>query len=158
MICIHDFAERHAHEYLFGCIKLCRRVACHEGKAVGMLVVGNIYEENDQEHNMPVFETQIKKNVCSVNTKESRQPILQVAGTLFYILLIASNVYTHLKSHRSCRAHEPSVNAAAYSKEQHACGAEGKGSAGGTVAAESGQRSFGLVYIHALHNLQIVVE
>ena len=60
--------------------------------------------------------------------------------------------------HRRCSRNEPSVDAAAYAEEEYACGAEGEGCACSTVALERSERSIGLVDVHALYNLQIVVE
>ena len=62
-----------------------------------------------------------------------------------------------MSSHCSS-CHEPTVNAAAYAEEEYTGGAEGEGCACGAVALECGQRSVGLVDVHALHYLQIVVE
>ena len=58
----------------------------------------------------------------------------------------------------SCSRYEPSVDAAAYAEEKYACGAEGEGCACSAVALERSERSIGLVDVHALYNLQIVVE
>ena len=60
--------------------------------------------------------------------------------------------------HRRCSRYEPSVDAAAYAEEEYACGAEGEGYACSAVALERSERSIGLVDVHALYNLQVVVE
>ena len=60
--------------------------------------------------------------------------------------------------HRRCSRYQPSVNAAAYTEEEHAYCAESESCACGAVALECGERSICLVDVHALHNLQVVVE
>ena len=60
--------------------------------------------------------------------------------------------------HRRCRRNEPSVDAAAYAEEEYACCAEGKSCACSAIALECSDWSICLVDIHALYNLQVVVE
>ena len=60
--------------------------------------------------------------------------------------------------HRRCSSYQPSVNAAAYTEEKYAGCAESEGCACGAVALESRKRSVCLVDVHALYDLQIVVE
>lgn len=50
------------------------------------------------------------------------------------------------------------VDAAHHAAEEDACCAEGEDETGVAVALEGRQRSLCLVDVHALHNLQIVVE
>lgn len=77
--------------------------------------------------------------------REAHNSKFKTQNSTFYIL-------------HSCSRYEPSVDAAAYAEEEYACGAEGECCACSAVALERSERSIGLVDVHALYNLQIVVE
>ena len=98
----------------------------------------------------------------AINNKKNSANLWYIRGlpSLFIYCLLrrpetSATIYT---LHRCCRCHEPAVDAAAHTEEEHSDGAEGEGCAGGAVALERGKRSVGLVDVHALHNLQVVVE
>ena len=66
--------------------------------------------------------------------------------------------YRYSMNLHSCGLCQPVVDATAYSKEENTCRAESKGKTCSAVALECRQRSICLVYVHALHNLQVVVK
>lgn len=53
---------------------------------------------------------------------------------------------------------DPLIDGTQYAESSNASSAEGKSQFGVLVAAESGQRRFGFLDIHSLHNEQIVVK
>lgn len=90
--------------------------------------------------------------------KNGLQLVLNELQTIILIVELLNCKTPNSYILHSCSRYEPSVDAAAYAEEEYACGAEGESCACSAVALERSERSIGLVDVHALYNLQIVVE
>lgn len=90
--------------------------------------------------------------------KNRLQLVLNELQTIILIVELLNCKTPNFYILHRCSRNEPSVDAAAYAEEEYACGAEGEGCACSAVALERSERSIGLVDVHALYNLQVVVE
>ena len=90
--------------------------------------------------------------------KNGLQLVLNELQTIILIVELLNCKTPNSYILHSCSRYEPSVDAATYAEEEYACGAECESCACSAVALERSERSIGLVDVHALYNLQIVVE